>query len=262
MRDDIIGGGMKSMDKPRGLLSKILVIGIILLLIGISCVPTNGAYATTSTTLDDNGSLSGYVNDIFGNPIEGALVRVYFHDSYEEDYSDSSGFYHVTNIRICWCMKNTTCSKEGYKTEWVLLSIAENTTYDFALTFDNPPPNRPIIYGPAHGKVGMDYDFTFVIDDFEQRDFYYFIEWGDGTFEEWIGPYPAGLEVTVNHTWYEKGCYLIRCKAKDLWDHETEWSEYMFWIDRSRTSYIDVFHWFLEQFPLLEVLLRIMRLLR
>jgi len=127
---------------------------------------------------------------------------------------------------------------------------------------DNPPPNKPIIYGPIQGKVGVDYNFTFVYNDFEQRDFYYYIEWGDGTFEEWIGPYPAGLEVTVNHTWYEKGNYFIRCKAKDLWGYETDWGEYMFWIDRSRTLYDTVIHLFLEQFLILEVFLQIINLLR
>ena len=89
--------------------------------------------ATSRTTIYD-GSLSGYVNDTSMNPIEGARVRVYFHETYEENHTDSFGYYHVTNIPICYCMKNATCSKDGYKTEWVLLGITENTTYDFVLT--------------------------------------------------------------------------------------------------------------------------------
>jgi len=132
------------MNKNPVLFSKILVISIIILLIGTSTVPINRAYTTTSATINNNGSLLGYVNDTSGNPIEGALVRVYFHETYEEDYSDSNGFYHVTNISICWCMKNTTCSKEGYKTEWVLLSIVENTTYDFVLTEGNNDTTPPV----------------------------------------------------------------------------------------------------------------------
>ena len=84
--------------------------------------------------VDENGTLSGYVNDISMNPIEGAKVRVYFHETYEENYTDSSGYYHVTNIPICYCLKNATASKGGYTTEWVLLAIGENTTYDFVLT--------------------------------------------------------------------------------------------------------------------------------
>ena len=81
----------------------------------------------------NDGSLSGYVKDPMENPIDGAHVRVYFHGTYEEDYSDETGYYYVDNIPICYCMKNCTCSKEGYKPEWILMGIAENTTYDFTL---------------------------------------------------------------------------------------------------------------------------------
>jgi hypothetical protein len=81
----------------------------------------------------NNGTLSGYVTDPLDNPIEGALIRVHFHETYEEDYSDENGYYYVDNIPICYCMKNCTCSKEGYNNEWVLLGITENTIYDFVL---------------------------------------------------------------------------------------------------------------------------------
>jgi hypothetical protein len=81
----------------------------------------------------NNGTLSGYVTDPLDNPIEGALIRVHFHETYEEDYSDENGYYYVDNIPICYCMKNCTCSKEGYNTKWVLMGITENTTYDFML---------------------------------------------------------------------------------------------------------------------------------
>ena len=111
----------------------------ILILIGIS----SGAQSllikqqtiSLKTTLNTqyNGTLSGFVRDPSNNSIEGALVRVYFHETYRENYSDSNGYYHVTDIPLCYCLKNATCSKEGYKTEWVLLSISENTTYDFTL---------------------------------------------------------------------------------------------------------------------------------
>ena len=80
------------------------------------------------------GSLSGYVKDQNMEPIQDARVRVYFHGTYEENYTNSDGYYHVTNIPLCWCFKNATASKQGYKTEWILLVITENTTYDFVLT--------------------------------------------------------------------------------------------------------------------------------
>jgi parallel beta-helix repeat protein len=109
------------------------------LLLGSSFIGISGSNnesphnSQTSETSINEGSLSGYVTDTVMNPIVGAKVRVSFHETYEEDYTDSLGYYHVTNIPICWCLKNATASKEGYKTEWVLLSIGENTTYDFVL---------------------------------------------------------------------------------------------------------------------------------
>lgn len=83
--------------------------------------------------MQNEGTLSGYVNNSLMQPLEGALVRVSFHGTYEEDYTDETGYYHVTNIPICWCMKNCSASKEGYESEWVLLAIGENSMYDFVL---------------------------------------------------------------------------------------------------------------------------------
>jgi len=105
-----------------------LLIGTVLPVSGTIKVEIND-----KSTLND-GTLSGYVNDTSMNPIEGALVRVYFHGTYEEDYTDSSGYYRVTNIPICYCMKNCTASKPGYKSEWVLVGFVEDTTHDFMLT--------------------------------------------------------------------------------------------------------------------------------
>jgi len=81
----------------------------------------------------NNGTLSGYVTDPLDNPIEGALIRVHFHGTYEEDHSDETGYYYVDNIPICYCMKLCICSKDGYQTESVELGITENTVYDFVL---------------------------------------------------------------------------------------------------------------------------------
>jgi hypothetical protein len=129
------------------LFRKGLVVGIIILFFGVSVVPSTGRIdIEILKTSGNDGSLLGLVNDTSGNPIEGALVRVHFHGTYEEDYSDEHGYYHVFNIPICYCMKNATCLKDGYKTEWKLISIAENTTLDFILTSGNNPPDIELQY--------------------------------------------------------------------------------------------------------------------
>jgi len=128
------------------LLKRKSIFAVIILFIGTSLTPTmlgdtveKASFLTISESVKaissiNKGSLSGYVNNTLMNPINGALVRVYFHETYEEAYTDSSGYYHVKNIPICFCLKNTTASKSGYTTEWILLAIDENTTYDFVLT--------------------------------------------------------------------------------------------------------------------------------
>ena len=126
-------------------MKKVLAVAIILLFIGVAFAPSiNAEIESTESTFTnflDDGTLSGYVYDNNMEPIEGALVRVYFHETYEEGYTDSSGSYHVINIPICYCLKNATASKVGYETEWILLSITENTTHDFVLTPLDPIPD-------------------------------------------------------------------------------------------------------------------------
>lgn len=115
---------------------------IILLFIGVflSTSVGNGlsnrlaSHPITVIPSQQEGNLSGYVTDTQMNPLSGALIHVSFHETYAENCSDSNGYYHVTNIPLCYCLKNATCSKPGYHSQWVLLSISENTTYDFILT--------------------------------------------------------------------------------------------------------------------------------
>ena len=248
------------MYKQSPMLSKTLVFGISILFIGISTIPTNEAYTITSANLNDNGSLLGYINDTSGNSIEGALVRVYFHETYEEDYSDSTGFYHVTNIPICYCMKNTSCSKDGYRTEWVLLSIAENTTYDFVLNTGNQPPSIPTIDGPSSGKPGVEYCITFNSTDPDGDEIFYYIDWGDGEYEDWFGPHESGENVTKCHTYPPiTKLYEIRVKVKDIYGAESGWGTIYVFIYRARFPDKSLFLRFLARFPMLEKLLNLLR---
>jgi len=123
-------------------LKRLSIVGVVFLFVASAAIPSTSRMNEISPLIDENdGTLSGYVTDTSMNPIEGALVQVYFHETYEEDYTDENGYYYVDNIPICYCLKNCTCSKEGYEPEWVLLGIVENTTYDFVLTSLDPVPD-------------------------------------------------------------------------------------------------------------------------
>jgi len=90
-------------------------------------------------------------------------------------------------------------------------------------TFENLPPNIPTITGPTNGRIGIEYNFTFTTTDPDGDEIYLWIDWGDDTFEEWIGPYSSGEEVIVAHTWSEQGIYIVKAKAKDVFDAESDW---------------------------------------
>ncbi|MCK4996085.1 MAG: hypothetical protein KAR55_04280 [Thermoplasmatales archaeon] len=90
---------------------------------------------------------------------------------------------------------------------------------------ENIAPYAPNITGPDGGAVGEYYEYNFVSTDYNLDDVYYFIDWGDGNIEEWIGPYASGEEVTIGHMWSETGEYEIRAKARDILEFESEWSE-------------------------------------
>lgn len=122
------------MNMKNNLISLLFVYLVVFFIIFSGTLSTIGSINKQNKPVCiNNGTLSGYVTDINMSPIEGALIRVNFHESYEENYSDENGYYHVSNIPICYCYKNVSCSKEGYKTGYVHMPILENSTYNFVL---------------------------------------------------------------------------------------------------------------------------------
>jgi hypothetical protein len=103
----------------------------------------------------------------------------------------------------------------------------------------NHPPSAPIIKQSSSTAtlknfLGMKsllkplskpgpFNFTFNATDPDRDDIYYFIDWGDGSTSGWSGPYRSSEEVIQNHTWIKKGTYLVRAKAKDIYDQEGPW---------------------------------------
>ncbi len=103
----------------------------------------------------------------------------------------------------------------------------------------NTPPIQPNIGGAKNGKVGTSYDYTFMSTDPEDSFIKYFIDWGDDTNTGWVGLCPSGQEQIFSHTYNEQETYTIKAKTKDIYDAESEWSEFEIKISnpRTRTSY-------------------------
>jgi len=127
------------------------------------------------------------------------------------------------------------------------------------IPFINNPPSIPEIDGPKKAKSGIEYDFSFTTTDPESDEVYYYIMWDDGYIENWIGPYTSGETVNISHKWSIIGDYIIKAKAKDSNNEESDFAEFEIQIPRTRVSFYSLFNWLFERFPLLEKLLNLLR---
>jgi len=124
----------------------------------------------------------------------------------------------------------------------------------------NNAPDKPAIHGSTSGKPGLTYLYTFVSSDSDSDDVFYYIDWGDATFEEWVGPYSSGEEKSMSHTWITEGIYTIKAKAKDIHDAESDWTTISVNMPRNRAMQTP-FLQFLEQYPIIyQLLQRFLRL--
>jgi len=142
----------------------------------------------------------------------------------------------------------------GFVIEWVEY---DPNIYDWG-------PNLPEIDGPKFGRSGQEYEYLFSTEDPDGDDnFYLYVDWGDGSVEEWIGPYESGDEVSLNHVWENNNKYTIQVKAKDTNDKESEWVTQSVFISRSRNPtsllLLSLFEHFINQFQFLKNILRIIK---
>jgi len=88
------------------------------------------------------------------------------------------------------------------------------------------PPNTPNMpSGSTSGNAGIEYTYTSNTTDPDGGDLFYLFDWGDGTDSGWVGPYNSGEEASASHRWDEEGDYLVKVKAKDRGDRESDWSD-------------------------------------
>ena len=117
----------------------------------------------------------------------------------------------------------------------------------------NLPPIKPNIEGPTSGIVGIMYNFSFSSLDPNSDNIYFWIDWGDGSIEEWIGPYNSGEKIIINHTWKKKDDYIIKAKSKDASDAEGPWGSLQINIPRPKVfSFIQILVRIIQKFPVLE----------
>jgi parallel beta-helix repeat protein len=123
----------------------------------------------------------------------------------------------------------------------------------------NSEPNEPIILGKKIIKKLKSYEYTFRATDPDKSQIYYYIEWGNGFVEEWIGPFDSGEIIQLRHVWSEPGEYVISAQVKDPYGEASEWSTYTITVLKSKSySRIDylIQRFFPYMFKILEYLQR------
>ncbi|MDX1798854.1 MAG: hypothetical protein R3255_09420, partial [Candidatus Lokiarchaeia archaeon] len=148
-----------------------------------------------------------------------------------------------------------TYSQEGVHTFHIWTKdTSDNTNISDDYIFEivlGAPPEDPQINGPLSGKVDVSLTYKFSSIDPDGDDVLYYIEWGDGDIEEWIGPYESGEVISLDHTWITKGDYTIRARAKDTKDLKSDWSSLEITIPKYKIFNFDfpLLKWVIERFP-------------
>jgi hypothetical protein len=125
---------------------------------------------------------------------------------------------------------------------------------------ESQSPTAPTIDGPKKGNVGLTYDYKFLSTDPNDDDIYYYVDWGNDINSGWVGPYVSGEELTLNHTWSEKGTFTIKVKAKDSFCTVSDWTTLTVIMPRSRL----INNWLqqlFEHFPIVFQILKFLRVL-
>lgn len=114
-------------------------------------------------------------------------------------------------------------------------------------TYIQEAPDSPSITGPSSIKKGKEFDYIFSASDLQQDDVYYLIDWGDSSMGDWLGPFPSGEEIVRSHEWERKDTYVIKAKAKDAYDMESNWTNFEVTMPKSRTYNHPLLSWFTQK---------------
>ena len=194
------------------------------------------AVSTNEIIVTSTGSTTSYVHCI--NPSSGypAWIKPFSNAIFGSPSIADGKVYFSTLPGYMYCLDVT--DGEQIWTEYIGYgtvsspAIANGYVYMAQLmgtiiSFGEPTfPDTPTIDGETSGKVGEIYEYIISSTDPQDEDLFYFIDWGDDTYEEWIGPYDSGEEVVVSHSWDEENTYTIRAKAKDINDAESDWGTF------------------------------------
>jgi len=189
---------------------------------GYSVIQTvDGDFVLGGTQL----GLQGFIPDKFW------LVRTHSDGSVVWDH-----FYLPSLSARCHCLQETPDG--GIIATGVVDIQPDPICVILKISGGNNPPNPLPIEGPHWGVINELYQFYINATDPDGDVLYCIWEWGDGNSTGWLGPYSNGT-ISASHIWSRKGTYEIRVKLKDVFEHESDWSDpHVFNVGESKLAFL------------------------
>jgi parallel beta-helix repeat protein len=128
-------------------------------------------------------------------------------------------------------------------------SAKSQDRYPLISPWNNNPPNAPAINGPTNGKVGIDYNYTFIATDPDGGYIWYYVCWGDNEIIDIYGPYNSEEEVTLSYNWSSKGTYSITCWTRDIDGDDSDIATLDVTMPRDKIHTSSIIQRFFERFP-------------
>lgn len=173
--------------------------------------PTEGVknveYTFSSSATDPNGDQIYYMFN-WGDGTSSAWLGPYTSGL---TISDDHSWSAIGNYTVKVKAKDTNGATSDWSTPLIMTIVL------------NDPPNTPTMTGPASGAPGNTYLYVIQTTDPNGDNVLYYIDWGDNTTSNWIGPYTSGAQATTTHSWSQQGTYTIKFKAKDILGDESGW---------------------------------------
>lgn len=182
-------------------------------------------------------------------------------DCWQSKYVWAKTFGNIGNFKQDYALSANRTMDGGYIIGGSSMNATSNSMdlwmikIDPSSGFRRPAPPDPD--GPPHGRIGTEYEYIFNSIDPDDEDVFYYIDWGDDTYDDWFGPFASGTDTTASHTWTERGTYMIKAKAKDIFDLESDWATFEVTIPRFRAIDNPILRFF-EIHPLLFRLLQLL----
>jgi hypothetical protein len=217
--------------------------------------------AFINSSLDDVGVLDSI--DVYGSAYGSGFNSYkvsYGIGIYPDEWIEiNSSQKPIKNGIIAQWDTSSLIDSEMYTICLFVYDITDQVSLDQAVVIKNSAPSKPELSGPTRCIIEEKYSFNISSVDSNSDEINFYVEWDDGSIEEWIGPYDSGEIVKVKHNWSEKGIYNIRAKARDVYGAESDWATLEITTPKNKATECPILSFFFEKyihsFPMFEKIL-------